>query len=503
MFKYFNHLGYNNPYYINNNGKFEIQKSFPEIIKSQLQSLVVDPVAVTEMINKGFFLADRTILQGIKKTPWQAKPNEELNQWIFAEAPKHGYLKHTENIAEVFFQKICSEIELYIGNKTRVGILLSGGMDSRMVAGALDFLIKTGNLKNVKVTGLTWGNEGTRDVVYAKEIAQRLGWHWKHYKVTTENLKNNITETAVNGCEYSPFHLHAIPQIRDDNDDIEVILAGSYGDSVGRAEYSGENVRNLKPLNDGIRNIGRIIQKNIYNDSLMHIHQDIDLYHIHFPRKEMYMQYELDYQLHYMRRMLNSCMQLLTEKMEFYQVFTHPAVFGYMWSIHPEKRNDLVYENMLNLFKTNLKDIPWARTGLPYGNANGTPDAFFKEHHNYGQQINQILFEQIDLNISLHHLDKLGIFNMNAVKTLITLLRKYPTSNRFFLDRIFWLISLSEMCLHYDINGIQQNLSSENDNLIPFTIHYEYLKTNTLFSGKNYVKKILTKYFFYEIHKRT
>ena len=48
-----------------------------------------------------------------------------------------------------------------------------------------------------------------------------------------------------------------------------------------------------------------------------------------FPEKEPYIQNELDYQLHYMRRMLNSCMDLLTEHCDFYQVFTHPDVYGY------------------------------------------------------------------------------------------------------------------------------------------------------------------------------
>ena len=64
-------------------------------------------------------------------------------------------------------------------------------MDSRMVAGAIDYLIKTKRLQDVKVTGLTWGNEGSRDVVYAKECKDVLVGNgnimwlgWNNSKIT-------------------------------------------------------------------------------------------------------------------------------------------------------------------------------------------------------------------------------------------------------------------------------------------------------------------------------
>jgi len=491
MFKYYNHLGFNNPYYCIKKGKFEIHKTFAESIKSCSQIPEIDPVAVIELLNKNFILADRTIIKGIEQTPWLAKPNEAMNSWIFDKAPKHGEMDiPEEEIATTLFQKICNEIELYVGEKKKIGILLSGGMDSRMVAGALDFLIKTGKLQNIEVTGLTWGNEGTRDVVYAKEIANRLGWKWKHYTVTSDDLLNNIRETAINGCEYSPIHLHAIPQIRDDNHDMEVVLAGSYGDSVGRAEYSGKKVRHIKPLNHNIINVGQFVYKNVFRDSLNLIQQDIDDYHRKFPELEPYMQNELDYQLHYMRRMLNPCMDLLTDKMEFHQVFTHPDVFGYMWSINPERRTDSVYKNMLSLFKTKLDDIPWARTGLPFGEKGGIPDSYNKKHHNYEQQINQLLFEKIHTSNILDNLKSLNILNVKIIKIWLTLLKKTKTMNLIFLDKLLWLVSLSEMCEIYNIKGFNKELKQNNFFLL-INISFEYFKANTILNTKLFIKKKL------------
>jgi len=451
---------------------------------------IIDPVAVIELLSKNYMLADRTIIQGIHRTPWLAKPNEQFNKWVHDKAPEHGNINIPEKeIAEILFQKICSEILLYIGEKKKIGILLSGGMDSRMVAGALDYLIKTGTLSDCEVTGLTWGNEGTRDVVYAEQIAQRLGWKWKHYTITAQDMLNNITETAIYGCEYSPIHLHAIPQIRDDNENLEVILAGSYGDSIGRAEYSSRKLRNVKHILHNISNIGCIVHKSIFKDSKKYILQDVEHYHRKFPKQESYMQNELDYQLHYMRRMLNPCMELLTEKMEFYQVFTHPDVFGYVWSINPERRNDLVYKNMLNAFMTKLDDIPWTRTGLPYGQKNGKIDRYLKNHHSYIEIIQNDIWTEIENLILSNEIKVLGIFNQKAIKNILKLIKYCPPNNLFYLEKVIWLASLAKMINTYQIKGqVKAKFPDALSIKSTLSVSTKYLGRRVLITESNRIK---------------
>jgi asparagine synthase (glutamine-hydrolysing) len=419
-----------------------------------------------------------------------AKPNKLLNKWEYYRVTKHDFLDVPETeIAKTLFQKICSEIQLYIGDKKRIGVLLSGGMDSRMIAGSLDYLMKTNNLISLEVTGLTWGNEETRDVVYAKEIAARLNWSWKHYKVTAKDLLNNIKETAIHGCEYSPIHLHAIPQIRDDNN-LDVILAGSYGDSVGRAEYSGRKVRFIKPLLQNISNIGGIVHQKDFDHSMKYIENDIDRYHVQFPEKMQYMQNELDYQIHYMRRMLNPCMELLTEKMEFYQVFTHPDVYGYIWSLNPERRNNLVYRYMFQEFITKLSDIPWARTGLQYGSKKGTPDLYHKDHHSYLSLIQKEIFNEIETLVLSNEIKQLGIFNRGAIKTLIKLIKYFPPNNLVYLEKIVWLASLAEMTRIYKLQGMESAKSDQYKSNKSFSsVVFEYFFEQT----KKIVKSVLNK----------
>src|SRR5690606_40411595 len=91
-----------------------------------------------------------------------------------------------------------------------IGVLLSGGMDSRIVAGLLQEIKNEAGNPGFDVVAITWGLPSSRDVVYATRIAKLYNWEWKHYPVGLEQLEENIQVCAENGCEYSPIHLHEI-----------------------------------------------------------------------------------------------------------------------------------------------------------------------------------------------------------------------------------------------------------------------------------------------------
>ena len=463
-FENYNHLGFNSPYYFIKDGKFQIYKTFSETIENYSNKREIDPVAVIELLNNNFILGDRTMIKGLYQTPWMAKPNDFDDKWIFDKLPEHRELYFSEEkIAETLFKKICDEIKFYIGKKKKVGVLLSGGMDSRMAAGALDFLIKQKQLTQIEVTALTWGNNETRDVVYAKEIARRLGWKWKQYEVSAQQIWENIIETAINGCNYSPIDLHGIPQIRKDNEDIEVIIAGSYGDSIGRAEYFGWKLKNAPEINNKFKNLSHFILDKTFNENVKFVSEDIDNYHNVFVTNNSIAKKEYDLQLHYMRKMLNPCLSLLDhENTKFHQVFTSPDVYGFMWGISLNQRSDNIYKHMLKSFETGLDDIPWARTGRRYGEKKGNPDNLKKDHHTYVSLIRDKLLDRIETTINSSKLFELNIFNKKSVTQIIKLEQKYNTNNLFVLDKLSWLTSLSIMIDKYGIELPIEKYSLQN-----------------------------------------
>ena len=416
LYTYFNHLGFFGPFYfLNQHAQIETNSDYQKNVKTYPFKKKINLNAIIDILSYRFMLGDKTLVEGINRSPWLAKPNKNANDWEFFSLKKHQELIFEEQeVGSNLFMLICEEIKSYIGSKKKVGILLSGGMDSRIVAGCLDYLIKNKLINVASVTAYNWGNPDSRDVVYAKKITERLGWNYKHYKVTADNLWENFRISGLRGAEYSGIHLHAITQIKSDIED-EVLLVGSYGDSIGRGEYEGVKVKNLKEIVSRSKNFGGFIKSKLYSEFSKNSKNHFKKYHDLFRENKDYQQYELDFQLHYMRRLLNPCMEILNEVIPTFQVFTSPEVYQYMWSLHPDVRNDKIYTVLMNFFKTKLDDIPWARTGVSYL-GKGKPDEYEKKHHNYFEVIENKLLLKMEARIFSGRIESLNVFNMRAIQ---------------------------------------------------------------------------------------
>ena len=66
-------------------------------------------------------------------------------------------------------------------------------------------------------------------------------------------------------------------KVREEKD-LDCILAGSYGDSIGRAEYASRRVTNLLDMRDKIKNPNGFLKKSILNVYKDDIDQDINFY---------------------------------------------------------------------------------------------------------------------------------------------------------------------------------------------------------------------------------
>ena len=454
MFENYDHLGEPMPYYSRINNKIILENQFESAFEKLEKPAYLDTNAVVQIISRYHCFADRTLVRGLSRTPWMAKPNTAFTEWDYCEVPAHNNnILPEKDIASELFQKLQKEILVYTEGCSVVGILLSGGMDSRIVAGVLEYLLKTRQI-SAKIVAITWGMEKTRDVVYAQRIAKLVGWDWVHYPISAETLFNNINETAVRGCEYSPVHLHAIPEIREIKG-VDCILAASHGDSIGRAEYSGRHITQLIPFERYTMNWFKLLQVNIYNKLSPQIEQDVTSYKILFPRKEKYQQFEIDQQAHYMRRKLNYCMNIINEKVPLRQVFADPAVFGFMWSLSPEVRNDQIYKYLLGLLKPELAAIPWARTGTRYMIQEEAMDSYCSTHHHYGKWIRNELNATISKKVLSSTINDLNIFNMRALETTLKINRISTNQNKTTKadEVLIWIAALSDFVKRYDIRG--------------------------------------------------
>src|SRR5699024_7792757 len=115
-----------------------------------------------------------------------------------------------------------------------------------------------------------------------------------------------------------------------------------------------------------------------------------------------------------------------------YQVFTAPAVFGFMWSLAPNRRTDKIYNYVMQRFATKLDDIPWARTGRLYGSDNGKPDSFKKKYHSYAQLINKDIHSELKKMILSEEIRSLEIFNMEVLKQTLYWLNTLPEDKNIY-----------------------------------------------------------------------
>lgn len=482
-FKYYNHLGFHNPYYIKNH-QLNIKSEFSDLVKD-LNHKTLDFAAVVQILCTGYSFGERTLIKEIKKSPWMAKPNDINTDWDFFIVPKHQEKSHNpSDIVKTFYELLEEEIYDYVVDSHHIGILLTGGMDSRIVAAVLNNLIIQGKLKNKTVTAYTWGFEDSRDVVYAKRISDLFKWNWKHVVVDDVQLRENCSLLIKSGCEFTPIHLHAISKVAEEKA-LDCVLAGSFGDSIGRAEYSGVKVKNLQSIEKRIKNVSNLLRIDFYELVEKDIKFDINFYHEKFKQDFDYQQYEMDLQIHYMRRMLNPCMNVINKNIPLHQIFSSPKVFGYMWSLKPELRTDEIYYNLLKNYSPKLLDIPWARTGIPYLAKEGSPDNYKKRHHDYGKMIRNSFLDDIELTIKCNTeiVDKL--FNREILLDLTNNVRKYPMNNSFGIEeKLLWVACLINFI---KINGV--NIDLPNNVSIN---KISALKQNALYKLK-YFYKILKK----------
>lgn len=416
---------------------------FSSVIASPGVVRDIDCTALCEFPTRYTFFGKRTLLRSIRRSDLFSKePCDDGAEPL--RVPRHADYEATAmEVAEGLSERLLSETRERVNGRGQVGILLSGGMDSRVIAAILRMVQQeTGNFA---VTCFCWGHPDTRDPVYARLIAQKYGWRFEHFHVSGESLLANVDHAARNGCFHSAQHLHAMPQVaeRARQLGIEVMLAASYGDGIGRAEYGGVHVGKLHPIERRLRNWYDLLEPDLFGRFQRETLTEIARCRRRYGVQSKLATNELDQQQHYMRNMLGSAMSVIDADIPLAQSFTSREVVEYMWGFAPKSRDDEVYLYALRGLDPELLEIPWARTGKPYLQHDAKPDALPRSFHRYADWTREISVDLED-RIFGGEIERLNAFNMKAVRRVFDGLMKneFVRSGRF-LEVTLWLASLA------------------------------------------------------------
>ena len=411
----------------------------------------LDVVAVLSMLSFGYVCLDRTLLCGVQRVPWMGSVDGEGIPH-FQPAPPHGYaIDSPTTIAERLLETLREELSDHCRGAPRIYVLLSGGMDSRVVAAVLRQLQREERI-TVPIEAVTWGIPRSRDVVYGRRLAERLGWPWHHLTVNENTYWECFETTAVSlGAEVDPKHLHRMTWFDAAQPDA-VVIAASYGDSIGRGEYSSQHVSRLKPLEPDDRY--RFLKPHVRAWAEPQLRQDIAAIRFRHGRRQESGWLEVERQAHYMRRMLCHPMNIINRTCHLRQAFVTPKVFGLMWSYDFEYRRDSIYGELLRRVDPEMANLPWARTGAVYSHTRPASDSLLKGFHRYGYWLRTCHAKRLEAAVLSGSLESLNVFDMDQVRFMFReWQRERPADDTSLATQLSFLGVLSMFCERFAVTS--------------------------------------------------
>jgi len=377
----------------------------------------LDPVAVASILSFCMEGSDRTLLKEISRRPWLSKIDESGGV-VLETPPPHGFMSGSdEQVGARFFALLCDEARVACSSFKTIYVLLSGGMDSRIIAGVLSNLYERGEL-SAKPIAITWGDANSRDAVYARQVAEVLGFEWQNVEFGPERMLENIEATACHlGLLHSPELLHNMLWFKNIPAD-SLVIAGSFGDSIGRAEFGG---RHLLLLDQRVpKNMHGLLKGNVFQAVRSEMNRDLETIHSRSGREAPgYVKNELWMQGYRMRGGLCHSLSIINSFANIYQMFTAPEVYGFMWSLHPARRNDDIYAAILEHEMPSLARIPWARTNRAMrGETVGARDDLKPDFHEYTKWSSGVLASQLNQLVDPDWFESMALFDAEGIRQM-------------------------------------------------------------------------------------
>lgn len=158
---------------------------------------------------------------------------------LCARSSRKVYAFSIEAVLSAFLRELVDGLMPY----KRVLVLLSGGLDSRLILVALRHLVASGELA-CDLRLATWGAEGCADVHIAQCIAKKLSMPIEVLKLSADTMMSNIEDAAKYlGPIISPVHLHCMSALVEGvATDCDCLVAGSLGNALLGGEYLWRHV---------------------------------------------------------------------------------------------------------------------------------------------------------------------------------------------------------------------------------------------------------------------
>lgn len=193
----------------------------------------VDQLSLGQLISFDHVLGEGTLLTAVKLL----RPAHILTwrEGVLAVRP-YWQLRHPEHYPLKRETEWMDELAHYWAQAVRrqnydqlsPGILLSGGLDSRMVLAELGQMRSDGSLH-----ALTWGIPGCDDARFAHQLSRKAAAHYHFYELKPDWLLHKAAEGIhLTDGMANLVNLHAMANLEAQTDHVQVIYKGFMGDAM-------------------------------------------------------------------------------------------------------------------------------------------------------------------------------------------------------------------------------------------------------------------------------
>lgn len=217
---------------------------YKSIILHEAFRKTYDEEAIADFMAMGYSMGDRTFFRDIKIMPhgsvltFDARGGISTESyWDYSFIDGASPLREVDEFIDEYYRIFRRVISRQVRDKKSVGLPLSGGLDSRSIAGMLE----AGGFKG-DVAAFSYGNKKCLDVIYGKSIADKLNYSHTYIEINGEYLKDSaerfvwLTEGTVSCLNSHMMLPHALIKEKKS----EAILTGFLGDTVGGMPIVGE-----------------------------------------------------------------------------------------------------------------------------------------------------------------------------------------------------------------------------------------------------------------------
>ena len=202
-------------------------------IKPQL-----NPEAVAEFFTFSYLLGEKTFFQGVELLSpasilicdFKENKIHIESYWDF-EFRRAESQKSLKNYLEEFYPLMEMAVERRTWNKSKIGIFLSGGLDSRLIAG---FAKRVADREAKTLISFTYGTKGDWQGKIASQVADKLGIKNIFYEIPSDSIAKYAEEIVYKGDGHIRIRdvntMSLLDKVRETG--VDVVLVGAFADTA-------------------------------------------------------------------------------------------------------------------------------------------------------------------------------------------------------------------------------------------------------------------------------